>query len=74
MSNQPDRVEFYVMDGGMIAYVDSAIVPPVNSRICIEKIIYKVVFVSYAIDHNELISGKRMRANVTLKRTKEKPI
>lgn len=61
-------IEFY--DGErIIAVVGSEMVPPVGAFISIEKQVWKVVKVTYALDYATLsISNRRMRANVDLVR------
>lgn len=63
MSN--DIVEYY-SGKGMIAYVESAMVPLVGSYISISKKVWRVDAVSYAIDHSDNPLRKVMRANVEL--------
>jgi hypothetical protein len=62
-----DRLEFYNGHGGMIAAVDSSIIPPMDSYINIRGVTYKVADITYALDHSDgLVTDRKMRANITL--------
>lgn len=63
--NQPDRLEFYT-GSGLVAVLDSSIVPPVGSFVNIRKITYEVKAVSYAVDYVDERSARYMRANIDL--------
>jgi hypothetical protein len=60
-----NKIEFYDGDN-LIAVVDSAIVPPVGSKINIRKKTWMVDGITYALDHASMISERCMRANVDL--------
>jgi hypothetical protein len=60
-----DRVEYY-SGKGMVAWVESSIVPLPGSLISIKSKAWKVKSVSYALDHSDSQLHKAMRANVEL--------
>lgn len=61
-----EAIEFY--DGEyLIATVKSSMVPPVGAKISIRGKAWKVMRVTYALDHADDPQGKGMRANVDLK-------
>lgn len=61
-----DRIEFY--DGNnLVAAINSAMVPPTESKISIRGATWEVVSVTYALDYaDDPMGGSRMRANVDL--------
>lgn len=61
-----NRIEFYHGDG-LIAAVESAMVPPVGSKISIRKKTWSVVSVTYALDYADKPFQESMRACVDLK-------
>jgi len=60
-----DIIEFYCGDR-MVAIVSSSMVPPVESLISIRAKTYTVLSVTYALDHADKGSERRMRANIDL--------
>lgn len=67
--SQPDTIEFYVGDK-VISILNSSMIPPVGSYINIEKTTYKVDMVSFAIDYQDKLFERQMRANVQLVKVK----
>lgn len=66
-----DVIEFYTSPkGSCIACVVSTMVPTLGSFISIRKTTYKVVGVTYALDHSDDPSPTVMRACVDLKGSK----
>jgi hypothetical protein len=72
MSNRPDIVQFWMKDKSILM-IESSIVPPAGSGICIEGVVYKVESVSYCVDQAGTFMKEQMRANVELCKTKTKP-
>jgi hypothetical protein len=60
-----EMVEFYC-EYKLIASVHSSMVPTVGARINIRRKTYKVRYVSYALDHADDFTLRRMRASVDL--------
>ena len=60
-----DRVEYY-SENGMVASVESAMVPAAGTFISIKNKVWLVDSVAYALDHSDDPRQRAMRANVEL--------
>ena len=62
-----DRIEFYRKGGGLIATVESSIVPLRGDLISIRGQTWEVTNITYALDHSDGPPSQRvMRANIDL--------
>lgn len=61
-------IEFYILDAAKhIAVLDDSAVPRGGELINIQSVTYRVVCVTWAVDHADRVTGASLRANVILK-------
>lgn len=59
------KIEFYDGDAaGHMCVLDDGAVPRVGDLISIRKVTWRVVRVTWAVDHADVVMGAKLRANV----------